>query len=149
MSSDDRDGFEVWMIQMDDVLEEFTERLSKASVIHLDYSVDSLRSLEGWLLSEFRNIDDVNEQNRVADIDAAARYVGEVIRKQLGARWFIQLDEEEEVFHGLPQVEVFGPVPLRHCPLSLVTASLDRRTGDFILGVVSRLEKRSQQLKQS
>lgn len=61
-----------------------------------------------------------------------ARYVGQVFRKKLGGKWTIDYSDKKNAFYGLPQLVGMNGQRTQICPLTLVTASTDRRTGSFI-----------------
>lgn len=100
--------------------------------------VDSLDELEAFLLRRYDFPEAVLRHDQRGVLDAAARHVGLVMVLGIDdATWDIDLDDADDVFHGLPVVRI-GDGPAE-CPLSLVTAALDRRTGDYVRGVVENL----------
>jgi hypothetical protein len=54
-----------------------------------------------------------------------------------GAVWDIDLTDEDDVYYRLPVVRIPGGPT--EAPLSLATAALDRRTGDYLRTVVQHL----------
>ena len=126
--------FKVWLDDMQPALSRFFELLPDDLREKLDYSVESLDELEGWLL-EIYSVKKMS--NLVVDTpigDAAGRYVGELCRKLLGGEWFVELDDEYYGYGraGLKNLKKNrGGLPYIF-PLFWVTASIDRQFGDFI-----------------
>lgn len=58
-----------------------------------------------------------------------ARYVGQVFRANLGGKWKIDFSDPKNAFYDLPQLVGMSSQRAQICPLTLVTSSLDRRTG--------------------
>jgi hypothetical protein len=137
-----RDDFEVWLTAMDDVIDEFLRGLPEGVRARMDYSPASLDVLEEWLLDTYRSPQALRAGD-AALLDRPARYVGETMRRNLGGKWTINLDEPEEVFFGLPILtEVRGAVaPMS--PYSLTTATLDRNTGGYLRRVLENINKRN------
>lgn len=133
-----QDDFEVWLIEMDAALERFLPTVEKKMNAKLDYSIDSLKILENWIKSNYQTIDEIKKET--AHLDGCARYVGEVIRKQLNGKWTIDLEDDKNVFYRLPVVEGRG---YHDCPLRLITTSIVRAKDDFIFGNVKKKEARN------
>jgi hypothetical protein len=53
--------------------------------------------------------------------------------------WDIELDNEDRVFYRLPVIRFADGAEA--CPLALVTASLDRRTGQYLRTVVENYQE--------
>ena len=139
------EGFRAWLDYMADGLREFFECLPAEVRTKLDYSVESLDVLEAWLLERYPSSDAAIQQSETLIIDGAARYVGETFCKILGGHWWV--DVKHDTFLGLPQITGFRPGPDSLCPLSYVTASTNRRRGDFISSILrielaDRLERK-------
>ena len=118
---------------MDDALERFLGLLSPDVRDELDYSPSSLFVLEAWLLSTYADPDRALAASESKIVDGAARYIGEVFRKNLGAgKWFIEFSDKKNAFYGLPQLKGLPNQKVQVCPLTLVTSAIDRRTGKFL-----------------
>ena len=119
-----RDDFEIWLSDMDAPIQ--TLRAD-----HPDLSGDpkSLPALEFIILSEFETVDAALAPANARRIDRLARYLGEVFRTTLGGKWDIELTDVKDAFFGLPVIKT--PVGT-YCPLTLVTATVDRRRGDYL-----------------
>ena len=70
-------------------------------------------------------------------VDGAARYVGEIFRVRTSSRWMLETRDPKFVFFGLPILHggAFGQMPA--CPMTMVTASLDRRTGRYLSTILA------------
>jgi hypothetical protein len=119
-------NFEEWLMSMDDKLGQLTRELPREVIGNLDYSPNSLAVLEGWLLSSYSSPEMLMESDKHF-LDRVACYVGECFRKNLGGKWMVDNSDPESAYYGLPVVRTEG-MPA-HCPLPMVTAALDRRTG--------------------
>lgn len=124
-----RADFECWLIQMDDSLAEFMQAVPKELASQLDYSLHSLTPLETWLLAKYKNTPAILRDSEKQLLDQLGRYVGETMRKNFGGIWNMELKQKRDVYFGMPVLERNNNV---ECPVSVVTASLDRRTGDFM-----------------
>lgn len=123
------DQYEAWLADMDDQLD-----VLRAQVPTLDGSPGSIAALEAWLLERFPTFESTSEPTAAADLDLAARYIGELLRTRGGMRWTLQ-DNAERAWFGLPVVtDARGTL----CPLTLATATTDRRTGQYLSGVLTR-----------
>ena len=125
---------------MDAALERFLPVVEKEMKSSLDYSIVLLKVLELWIKQNYNSVEEMKA--KTAHLDGCARYVGEVIRKQLGGKWDIDLERPDNVFYGLPIM--VGDVYGSDCPLSLVTASMSRSNDDFIFTIVGKMKNRMQ-----
>lgn len=126
------DQFQFWLMDMSDAIERFHHSLPNELGLLFDYSPDSLLAHEEFALSKYPNVEAAKQPDEAATLDALARYVGQVFRKNLGEKWVIDYSDEKNAFYGLPQISGMAGQKVQLCPLTLVTASLDRRTGKFI-----------------
>jgi hypothetical protein len=137
-----RDDFDYWVEYMDDAIDEFKKRLPPEVAGALDYSPGSLDVLEQWILQHYPSPQEVKAAD-LEIVDGAARYVGETFRRALRDHyWDIDLDNEKNVYFGRPVLTTKEkPTPIS--PLSLVTASADRRRGDFLSSLLKDLVDRT------
>lgn len=141
--SADRDDFECWIMQMDDEIDILIQTLPKELALKMDYSIDALSAIEIWLLDNFNSVAALMHQENKALLDRLGRYVGETIRKNTGGVWDIELEDEKCAFYRIPILRSDdNSEKWEECPLSLVTASIDRRKGNYIKKVVNALVKR-------
>jgi hypothetical protein len=128
------DDFHYWVDYMDDALEEFFAMLPAHIRDRLDYSIDSLDVLEGWLLERYPCCDDTRREGEALPLDGAARYIGETYRKIIGGRWWA--DPKEKIMDGLPLIVDCRTSACGICPLTEATAATDRRRGNTISSVM-------------
>jgi len=136
--SDDkrREDFQYWLADMDDAIDRFLGGLPAEFRARLDLSPASLDALEAWILERYPNTQEMLAPSESRHVDGLARYIGETFRTAIGGRWEIRLDDTKYVFYGKPQLTDFSAKPTPVCPLSLATASADRRTGTFLSDVL-------------
>jgi len=144
----EREDFEFWLVDMDGAIERFLEEVPSAITRRLDFSPESLDALEAWILGRYPSAQTMLAPTESRVVDGLARYIGETFRKAIGGKWEIRLDDPRYVFHGIPQLTGFSERPTPVAPISLATASADRRTGKFlssVLGSYIRDKTREQQ----
>jgi hypothetical protein len=126
--------FQTWLARDLEVRDELAELMGADPGIDLA----SLDAVEAFLLRRYAGPDDILRLDRRGVLDAAARHVGLVMVLGIdGASWEIDLTDPSDAYYRLPVVEL--PDGSVECPLSLVTAALDRRTGDYLHTVVGQL----------
>ena len=137
----DREGFEGWVIFIDATIEQFFDQLPDEVAQRLNFTPESLDALEEWLLSKYDSPAAILQPSENWYLDRAAKYVGETIRRNAGGEWAINLDDPSYAYYGVPEIrsERGGAV----CPATLVTASLDRRRGNYIRTVVENIVRES------
>jgi len=140
-AADDEDLFEHWLAHMDDALAEFFTRVPPALRAALDFAPASLDRLEAFLLERYPSVEAIKADPEPY-LDGAARYVGEVFRRHIGGRWRMRMDDPKYVYAGLPELTFSPTQDTPVCPITLVSASLDRRTGAFISSVFDNSAKR-------
>ena len=131
------EDFQYWLADMDDALERFLSHLPPRDGGDLDYSLTSLLKLEEVLLREFGSFNVNATQDERLFLDGASRYLGETVRRAVGGTWWLALDDPDHANFGMPVLGGFPNEVPPICPLFVVTASLDRRSGDYIQSVVS------------
>jgi hypothetical protein len=137
-----RDDFEFWLADMDDALDAFIASLPPVTRSRMDYSIASLDALELWILENWFSPREMLEGSQVDRVGGAARYIGEVIRKNVGGHWDIDLENKRNAYFGLPVVTDYSQPPTPECPLTLVTASADRRSGRYLSTIVENMKRR-------
>lgn len=131
------EGFQYWLADMDSALERFLNGLPREITERLDRSPESLDVLEAWILERYPSTQAMLAPTESRVVDGLARYIGETFRKAIGGRWEIRLDDPKYVFHGVPQLTGFSETPTPVSPISLATATADRRTGRFLGSVLA------------
>jgi hypothetical protein len=95
----------------------------------------SLDPLEAFLLDRYRSPDDALRLGEREILDAVARHIGLVMLLNVdGAKWDIDLENEDNVYYRLPIIRLSDDA--EECPLTLATAALDRRSGDYLRLVI-------------
>jgi hypothetical protein len=131
-----RQQFEEWLVGMDDKLDLLRDEVPKEVADKMDYSPESLSALERWLLSAYGSVDKVVQSDKYL-LDRLSCYVGETFRKNTGGIWTIDYSDQDSVYYGLPVLQREGKAP--RCPLSVLTASLDRHTGSYMEGIIRKM----------
>jgi hypothetical protein len=133
-----QDDFEGWVMFMDDAIDQAMGEVFPSTLAErLDFSLSSLSTLESWLIEQYESTAAFMDQTDNFVLDRISRYVGETIRRNgEGITWDINLDDESAAFHGLPLIK---GASWTECPASLVTASLDRRNGNYIERIATQL----------
>jgi hypothetical protein len=131
-----RQEFQTWLAKEVEVRAELEAQIG----VELGLDERSLDTLEAFLLGRYRSPDDALRLGEREVLDAAARHIGLVMILNVdGAEWAIDLDHEESVYYRLPVIRLADGAEA--CPLMLATASLDRRTGDYLRTVVENYEE--------
>lgn len=143
MTTTEDDQFQVWLMDMGDAIERFRASLPQNTSMQLDFSPESLSVAESFALERYSSIDEVKRQSEANLIDGIARYVGQVFRKNFGGKWIIDYSDPKNAFYGLPQLTGMVGQRTQMCPLTLVTSSVDRRTGKFIKTIFDNYKKRA------
>jgi hypothetical protein len=131
-----RHEFQIWLANEVEVRSELESIIG----VELDTTEASLDTLEDFLLGRFERTDDALRLDQRAVLDAAARHVGLVMLLNVdGASWAIDLDNTENVYYRLPIIRFSDGA--EECPLTMVTAALDRRTGDYLRTIVENYEE--------
>ncbi|MFD1395979.1 hypothetical protein ACFQ40_09410 [Kroppenstedtia eburnea] len=136
---DDHGKFQVWLMEMGDILERFIDHMPPET--GLDYTPESLLRLEEWILGHYPSVDDLLKESNKETLDALVRYTGQVYRKNLKGKWTIHLDDPNYAFFGLPMISFNIPRVDPVAPHSEVVASVDRRRGDYIYTVFKATER--------
>jgi hypothetical protein len=108
------DKFEMFLFNMSDYLENIIAKAAQQGLM-LDYSLDSLENLEAYL-----------KENKITkdseEVNDAACYFGEVVRKKYGGRWKCSLDlENNSRYYGKPVItEHTTPKDLELSPFDAV-----------------------------
>ena len=129
-------AFKCWLKDIPNILDSFISRMPKEIAEKLDFSMESLDIVEKYLLDKYENNKQIMFEEPFYILDGYAVYVGETFLRVIDnpiIHWKLELNEED-VYYNLPILE--GRTTL-DCPLTIVTASLDRRTGKFCSSLLS------------
>ncbi len=130
-----RDDFEFWLCNVPDRLAWLEKQLPIGDENRLDYSHRSLNWLEEWLFERYRTVSDITEESEKVMLDALGIYAGECIRREHGGLWDINVTDKKNVFFGVPVVQ--KPGRWVECPVTLVTAAIDRRINGYLSACVA------------
>ncbi len=114
ISHEEREKFEYFLFEMNDVLEEFISDAKKDG-INLDYSLSSLDQLELVIL---KNLD--KEINVEVLKNRSARYLGEVVRKNLGGKWELCDKDPKYLYFKLPVITGYSNLSIEFCPIEMI-----------------------------
>lgn len=125
-----REEFQVWLARDLEVRDELYELVGA----ELPPGPESLDALEAFLLRRYPGPAAAVTLEQRGVTDAAARHVGLVFVLNIDdAVWDIETDDDGRLFYRLPVIR-FGDGE-EDCPLTMVTAALDRRTGTYLRDV--------------
>ena len=130
-----KEQFQTWLSALPDQIEQLTKRVLADTGQKLDYTPASLLVLEQWLLNQYPNLEYVYEIGEYFIMYAAGGYIGESIRRHVGGEWTIELKDKTYAYLGIEGIVGFNSdrwLPPQY-PRTWATASLDRRTGNYIL----------------
>jgi hypothetical protein len=128
--------FQTWLANDLEVRDELYEMMGG----ELEPDEASLDTLEAFLLDRYRDPDQALRLSERGILDAAARHIGLVMLLSIdGAEWTIDLTNEDNVYYRLPIIRFSDGA--QACPLALVTAALDRCTGDYLRSVLEAYEE--------
>jgi hypothetical protein len=133
----DTELFQYWLAHMDDALDAFVASAPEPIRHQLDNSPASLDALEAWLLLRYGIIAEAKKPSEAQFIDGAARYVGEIFRVRTGSKWMLENGDPNFVFFGVPILHGGAFARMPACPMTMVTASLDRRTGRYLSTILA------------
>jgi len=142
---DGYESFQYWLTYMDEALDEFIASLPPIVAKKLDYSQESLDVLESWWLSKFQSISELRETDSKFLVDGVSRYIGESVRINIGGVWEISFEDPIDAYYGLPVVTKYKSNSTPICPLTLATACLDRRKGNFWSTLLINVRRRMEQ----
>src|SRR5262245_23321347 len=111
----DVDRFDGFVFEMSEVLDTFTQEADQVG-FRLDYSLDSLTTLERYLLECLSTVDGPSTLMK----NRAARYLGEVFRRTYGGTWKLCDGGPKYLFHGLPVIAEYARVDVEFCPIEMI-----------------------------
>lgn len=118
ITQEELDKFEMFLFEMDDVLDEFVVEAEQAGYI-LDYSLDSLDTLERYYTLRHGQMDEERLINR------CARYLGEVFRLTVGGKWRLS-SHPRGLYFKLPILTDYSGKNLEYCPIAIFRSFVRR-----------------------
>jgi len=105
-----QETFIEWTTFIEDRVNEWSTTAPKEIVKNLDYSPESLKVIEQYILSKYTKETLGNSENKI-EIDALVSYYGETLRRNIpNSIWHIELDDETSVDFNTPSVKApIGP----------------------------------------
>ncbi|MGH8081518.1 MAG: hypothetical protein ACREP7_13170 [Lysobacter sp.] len=126
-----KEAFQIWLASDVEVRDELNGLIGA----ELGLDADSLDALEKFLLARYADPDRILALGQRDVLDAAARHVGLVMLFTIDeTEWAIDLDDADNVYYRLPIIRMGDGA--EECPLTMITAALDRRTGEYLRTVV-------------
>lgn len=126
-----QENFQEWLILIDFKMDFFTEEFAKEQNLTLDYSLESLDKLEGWILANYDDIKKLIDDGKM--LDYLTVYIGETFRKHLGGKWYIDLKNKKNAYYSMPVLtdpSYRGEVYI--APMTYATACINRKKGNYI-----------------
>lgn len=103
----------------------------KEQKLKLDYSIESLDEIEGWILANYKEIKDLTNDSRM--LDYLTIYIGETFRKYIGGKWFIDLKNKKNTYYGMPVLTDPSYKYERYAAImTFATACIARKKGNYI-----------------
>ena len=124
------DKFNNFIFNIDDYLESIIDKADEQGC-NLDYSLRSLNDLEKYLSEN-------NTDKDSDDVNDAAAYFGEVVRKNFGGTWKCSLNmETNSMYYGKPVITNYtDPEDLELSPFESVLFYLIEPTENHFLGII-------------
>src|SRR6266481_645595 len=128
--------FQSWLAKDVEVRDELARMIGE----ELGIDEESLDVLEAFLLRRYPNPAEALELSERGVLDAAARHIGLVMLLSIdGASWAIDFEDEKNIYYRLPIIRF--PDGAEECPLTMATAALNRRIGEYLRTVVENYEQ--------
>ena len=125
-----RENFIEWTTFIEDRVNAWTSTISKEVADKLDYSPESLKAIESYVLSHFDKDSVADTRNKNA-VDAMVSYYGETLRRNLpNSTWFLDLEDETNIYFNLPSIRT--PVGFPISPYSLFKRLIAKNIGTFL-----------------
>lgn len=129
--AEEREKFEHFLFEMDDALEPFVAEAARAG-FQLDYKPESLDRLEQFYLS--RNPAGTAKEQLIQN---AARYFGEVVRRNYGGKWQLEIENPKHLYYGLPVVSGYAPSKVKLSPHQTFRMFTKGKPPGFLRQVIS------------
>ena len=109
----------------------FTGEFVNEQKLKLDYSIEPLDEIEGWILTNYKEIKDLTNDSRM--LDYLTIYIGETFRKYIGGKWFIDLKNKKNAYYGMPVLTDPSYKYERYAAtMTFATACIARKKGNYI-----------------
>ena len=126
-----QDDFEEWLVLIDFKMDYFTGEFAKEQNLKLDYSIESLDEIEGWILANYKEIKDLIADSKM--LDYLTIYIGETFRKYIGGKWYIDLKNKKNAYYSMPVLTDPSYKYERYAAtMTFATACIARKKGNYI-----------------
>lgn len=127
-----KEKFENFIFNVDDYIEDLESRTEKYG-LKLDFSLDSLKEIEKYILKKNIKIDD-------DEYDYIAAYLGEVIVKNFKLKWQCNLDKiNNSLYYGFPVLEGLSKKDVLYSPFHIIKAFILRHKEGLIINSIESL----------
>ncbi len=140
-----RMNFDIWLSQMSESLEQLFLLMPEQVCRQMDFSPASLNTFEAWILARYPDAQSLLLDHEGKVLDGAGRYIGETYRRVIDVHWDIDLEHRSTAYYATPILLGTEEYRFLDSPFSTVTASADRRQGNYIHAILdnARLPKGS------
>jgi hypothetical protein len=138
---EERDSFLAWLYGMESAFDQLLALTGPEVSSRLNFEVSSLDVLESWLLTRIVDYRELLSRENAALYDVSARYFGEVLRRAVGGDWVPCLEAPRSSNYGYPAIDYAGR-GVRIVPHFCITATIDRKMGNYLSSIVRRAQDR-------
>jgi hypothetical protein len=142
------DKVESWRKTVQENIQEFLSDLPPQDRENLNYSIESLDTLENWIITTYPETMTKEEESNTFIHVGVMYYIGEVYRKYLDAYWNVHFAEIEPDYRygDDPVIEgIFRDMAV--WPWGLIKDVLEKRKGSHLSGVLKTYMKLYRQNK--
>ncbi|MCC5088753.1 hypothetical protein [Xanthomonas campestris] len=126
---DELEKFQEFIFGMDDALEGLIAAAA-AEGISLDYSLDSINSLE-ILIDIF-----YGKPGATRNLTRCSSYLGEMFRREIGGHWDLCQDDPRNIYYKLPVITNFSAIRADFCPIAIIENYITRRRRGLLRGAL-------------
>jgi len=130
-----QDNFKEWIFLIGEKMDLFTGDFARENNLNLDYSIHSLDEIEKWIITTYPTINQLKADHKMLDL--LTIYIGETFRKHLGGKWYMNTEDQENVYYMMPTLtspEYSGEV--YKSPRTFATASIPRKKGNYMSSIL-------------
>lgn len=144
----DKPSFLRWVSETENGIATLLDLVDPGTAADLDFELNSLDTLEAWLLRSFSDYRDLLLEENFGAYDGAARYFGEVLRRAVEGEWVACLEDLRSSNFGYPSIDNYSNRGARIMPHFCITAAIDRKLGNYLSSIASReIQRASGQLR--
>jgi hypothetical protein len=123
-------NFIEWTTFIEDRVDEWFKSIKVDLSNQLDYSPDSLITIEEYILSNFTK-DSLSNEKCKMQIDATISYYAETLLRNLPeSTWFLDIDDESSYYYNLPSIKT--TIGTMICPHKLLPRIIHKNKGTFL-----------------